>query len=163
METPLILYSTNSSIAYKINEEFYNSCHYVWCSPYFDCNKMDFSLRNNPVSSNPYNIYRDFLNSAKDENSRIIQDNRKGLAHGVKAKFDSGIIDEKQKEKLLFMIKNAGVEEFSPILYVIPYDKVKDILVEAPLRKKANIFSKEYIIPMLTRKAFDIIIFEELK
>ncbi len=33
---PLVLYSANTLLAYKINETFYKGLHYVWCNPVFD-------------------------------------------------------------------------------------------------------------------------------
>jgi hypothetical protein len=33
---PLVLYSTNTSLAYNLNQPYYGEKHWVWCSPYFD-------------------------------------------------------------------------------------------------------------------------------
>ncbi len=40
MSAPLILYSTNTWLAYKIAERFYGDMHYVWCAPFFDSESL---------------------------------------------------------------------------------------------------------------------------
>jgi hypothetical protein len=162
VDSHLVLYSVNTEIAFLINENYYHQSHYVWCSPYFDCENRDKFLRKNPSSSNPFDIYYKFKHDidSKDRHSSAIQENKAGLLKGVTAKKSQGIIDDNQEQEILEIIDKAQFEDFRPLIYVIPVSNVKGLGKLAPIKKRANPFSKEYIIEELPRHFFDMIDFE---
>ncbi len=43
MGEKLILYSTNTWIAYKIAQKYYKDEHYIWCTPIFDAKKSQYN------------------------------------------------------------------------------------------------------------------------
>jgi hypothetical protein len=60
MTKPLILYSTNSKLAYRINEAYYHGIHYVWCSPFFHPGAALQLNVNQVPSSTPSSIFLDY-------------------------------------------------------------------------------------------------------
>ena len=46
---------------------------------------------------------------------------------------------------------------FKPLLYIIPFETVKDICERVPLAEKAHPLSQEFIIKELKGNMFDII------
>lgn len=58
-------------------------------------------------------------------------------------------------------VDNASFFDFFPVIYVIPYEKVKN-LIEDPKDKKANLNSNEFLIRELKSDCFDIIDIEKL-
>lgn len=163
MNDSLLLYSVNTKLACLINMRYYGDKHYVWCSPYFDCRKLDLLRRNNPPSSNPYEIYLNFYNDVKndDKHSRIIQGNREGIIRGAKIQYDKGVITAKQRDDIIDIATQASTNMFTPLIYIIPTHNVKGIVREVPIDARANFFSKENIIEELPRKYFDIIELKE--
>lgn len=162
MKNTLILYSVNTKLACLINQNYYDDKHYVWCSPYFDCRKLDVFKRNNPPSSNPYDIYMSYLNDVKrcDAHSKIVQGNREGIIKGAKMKYEKGLISSEKKNEIVDLVAGAPINYFSPLLYVIPFYHVSAITREVSIKLRANSFSKEYIIEELPGHYFDIIEFE---
>jgi len=146
------LYSVNTLLAYNINEHFYNGIHYVWCSPRFD-------QRGNPPSSNPKDIANSLNNDLQgsDRHSSKIEQNRTGLLKGVNAKHSAGIISDEKKDELLYIITNAEITHFKPLIYVIDKRAVQNNLIYVPASKKASLFSQEYLIEQLETHQFDII------
>lgn len=147
-----LLYSINSFLAYQINEKYYKGTHYVWCAPKFVCS-------DNPPSSNPKEILKCFLNDvARHDNHSIkIEQNRLGLLNGVEIKYKSKVIDDRQRTNLIKIINNADIYYFRPLIYIIPYNKIKNKLVGVDSFDKAEYFSEEYKIENLFTNEFDII------
>lgn len=162
MTTPITLYSVNSWLAYKINQNYYKQMHYVWCCPFFNTKSLssyDFSTAR---SSIPSEIYTELLRdvNSKDSHSAKIKDNRLGLLNGVVAKFEQGIINKKIKEELKIMISEAPTDYFFPLVYVIPYAKVSSIVESVLVKDRASFLSQEVRIRELPRKKFDVIDFQ---
>ena len=147
-----ILYSVNTFLAYKINEQFYKGTHYVWCAPKFNCEE-------NPPSSNPKEIMRNLMNEVQkgDLHSYKIEQNRMGLLNGVEVKGRQNIINDHQKKMLIEIITKADIRYFRPILYIIPYNKIKKKIISVDCLDKADWFSEEYKIENLLSKEFDVI------
>ena len=152
MKTPKYLYSVNTFLAYKINEQYYKGTHYVWCAPRFDCNE-------NPPSSNPKEIVKSLKRDIelRDGHSAKIEQNRLGLLQGVKVKYQQGIIDDCQQDALNYIISKAEISYFKPLIYIISYEKVKDKLIYVNPHDKASLFSEEYKIENLLSEEFDVI------
>ncbi|HMR99952.1 MAG TPA: hypothetical protein PKE62_11920 [Anaerolineales bacterium] len=156
----LILYSANTWLAYIIAEDFYGGVHYVWCTPYFDPNSSDRLHYTVPPSSSPFEIYSGLLEDVKrgDRHSSKISENKEGIRRGVEYNLKAGIINDARAKEIEYIIENADIGDFSPLIYVIPYATVKDILEEVPVDKRANPLSHEFIIKKLPREFFDVIL-----
>lgn len=157
---PLFLYSTNTWLAYRISEQYYYGLHYVWCTPFFDPNsisKLNYSV---PPSSSPYELYQVFQNDVKyrDFHSDKIEKNRLGLLRGVEEKLKLGVIDKNIAEEIKSTISIAESGEFSPLIYIIPFSYVKNILKKVQVNKRAHPLSVEFIIEELPRDFFDVIL-----
>jgi hypothetical protein len=159
MPDPLVLYSTNTVLAYHINHTYYGDFHYVWCSPFFGVDNIPSPFYPNPPSSSPQEIYqtlrKDVENS--DQHSTKIKLNRSGLRHGANVTHSLGIITDAQRLEIFAKIKRARFAEFKPLLYVTPFPLVTGIVKLVPVNQRANPLADEYIIERLPRASFDII------
>lgn len=157
----LVLYSTNTKLAYLINERYYEHKHFVWCSPSYD-SQMGSNSSFNPPSSNPVHIYKE-LNLAiekKDKHNALIAGNKAGLRFGAQEKEKAGVINQKQLMDINWIIDTAEISDFEPLLYVIPYSlTIEELIEEVSPQDKANPFSYEYKIPALPRNLFHYIKF----
>lgn len=158
-----IFYSTNSYLAYLINENFYNGIHFVWCSPVFDSSALaKYDIRRNiPPSSNPYRIYtslkEDVMNH--DLHSTKIDSNKKGIKAGASIMLNKGLINEHEFAMIIKMVDSSNLNDYRPVLYLIPKSLVNGKLEMVDVDEKANPLSVEYRIIDLTRKEFEIIEF----
>jgi hypothetical protein len=84
MGDPLLLYSTNTWLAYVIGERFYRDEHYVWCTPDFDARAMARIDQVTPPSSSPAEIYRDLHEDVLrgDSHSSRSRTTRQGFYEG---------------------------------------------------------------------------------
>lgn len=114
-----------------------------------------------PRSSNPADIYRDLKTDIKDRDSHSAKINEQKVRLESLALdwYTSGEIDKEQRDDILYMVKNASFEDWHPLLYIIPYEGVKDRLITVPPKNRANPMEPEYIIEDLKRSEFDIIEF----
>lgn len=158
---PIVLYSTNTWLAYKIAETYYRREHYVWATTHFSPNMApayDYSV---PPSASPGEIY-----SALDEEVRRgelhspkIEANKLGICRGASVKEVEKRISLKQKREIFSIVSRAQTRDFRPLVYVIPFQFVVKILKEAPVEVRAHPLSVEYVIARLPRPHFDIIEF----
>lgn len=155
-----ILYSTNTWIAYMIAQRFYNSTHYVWCTPYFDPrqNGRDTAV---PPTSSPFEMYRALFEetSRGERHSNKIAENRVGILRGASAKHAAKTITEEQMKEIAAVVQVAQPGDFRPLLYVIPTSIVAQSLREPAPEDKAHPLSAEYVIDDLPRDNFDVIEF----
>jgi hypothetical protein len=156
---PLLLYSTNTLLAYHINQTYYGELHYVWCSAFFGVANIPSPYRPNPPSSSPQGIYETLLKAVEngDRHSEKIRLNRAGLRRGATFKHGQGDITNSQRLEILDKVRLAQIADFKPLLYVIPYAPVSGMLSTVPVRHRANPLSEEYIIARLPSTSFDII------
>jgi hypothetical protein len=156
--TPLLLYSASTWLAFSIAERFYGGVHYVWCSPYYDGSTAarHFSV---PPSSSPAEIYRTLEDDTRrgDRHSAALEQNRSGVRNGASAKRDAGVINEFQFSEISLIVENAHLHELRPVLYVIPFDRVRSSAVEVPVAECASPFSIEYRIEQLRNDCFDLL------
>ncbi len=162
MSEPLILYSTNTWLSYIIAERYYVSEHYVWCTPYFDASSLPAYNSTTPPTSTPSEIYYTLLEEVRrgDRHSIKIQENKIGILQGATYKKEAGIITEQQEKDIATIVDIAETRDFKPLLYIIPYGHVADILKEVPVEDRAHPLSVEYVIECLPRNCFDIIEFD---
>jgi hypothetical protein len=156
---PLVLYSVNTYLAYMINERYYGSKHYVWCSEVFDARANHHLGRYSsiPPTSNPYEIYHNLYEEVKrgDRHSAKIEANRKRILGGAKIKLEAGVINQEQYDEIEKIVKSVEISDFRPILYVIPYSNVAADVREATVEERAHPLSREGIIESLDRANFD--------
>jgi hypothetical protein len=159
MSNPLLLYSTNTLLAYHINQTYYADLHYAWCSAFFGAANIPSPYRPNPPSSSPQEIYETLLKAVEsgDRHSERIRLNKAGLRRGATFKHGQGDISDMQRLEILDKVRLAQCADFKPLLYVIPYTLVSDMLITVPVKHRANPLSEEYIIARLRRNSFDII------
>lgn len=159
MPNPLLLYSTNTLLAYHINQTYYGELHYVWCSAFFGVDNMPLPYRPNPPSSSPQGIYDALFSSIEngDRHCEKVRLNKAGLRRGATFKHGRGEISNTERLEILDNVRLAQLPDFKPLLYVIPYPLVSGVLSTVPVRYRANPLSEEYIIARLPRTSFDII------
>jgi len=158
----LLFYSTNTEIAYRINENYYNGKHYVWCSPVFNPSILDrYSTYSKiPRSSNPHEIYCDLRKDViqGDRDSPKIKLNKLGLKKGASAQLRRGVITQEQFGSITDLIKRATIKDFSPYIYLIRADLVAPARIEqVSVNKTANPLGIEFRIMDLDRSEFEII------
>lgn len=159
---PLTLYSTISQLAYLIAHRYYGDVHFAWCAPGESHDRFD---PKNPSSSHPVKLYREYLDNIRsgDQHSARISANRIGLAKGAEARFAQGVIDEQSRDRVLKIIEAARISDFTPLMLVMPFEKVRHIAELAPVEDQASATSEEYIIRDLPRDHFDILRLEEIR
>lgn len=156
----IVLYSTNTWIAYMIAQLYYGEVHYVWCTPHFDPrqNGRDSAV---PPTSSPFEMYHSLFEetSRSERHSSKIAENRAGILRGARAKCSEKIITESQERQIAAVLNTSQLRDFRPLLYVIPAAQVTSLIREPPPEDKAHPLSAEYIIAELPRKHFDVIEF----
>lgn len=163
MPENLLYFSTNTKISFILNEKFYNQRHFVWCAPVFDPrkeNSYDTASLLGPTSS-PCEIYETLKSevSRSDRHSVKIDQNKIGLKKGAASKLEEEVITEQEFARITYYIDNATNLDFTPLLYIIPRDKVKDRIIEVHPKDTATLFGMEYQIKDLHRSEFSIIEF----
>lgn len=155
----IILYSANSRLAYLIGEIYYGKRHYVWCTPYFDPSSVAAINYTVPPSSSPVGIYRSLCEDVKlgDRHSAKIAANKTGILRGVELRKNAGEITPKQASEIASIVDASEPNDFKPLIFVIPYDLVKDRLKDVPVDQRAHPLSVEYIIEQLPRECVDVI------
>jgi len=158
---PLVLYSTNAYVAYMINERYYNGLHYVWCSEVFDARRQYAygPHANIPPSASPWEVYRAMREEVRrgDLHSANFERLRKTLADGATAKLEAKLITEARYDDVSKTLDQALLSDFRPVLYIIPFAGVANLVQEVPIGERAHPLSVEVRIPALPRTLFDII------
>ncbi len=161
MSDPLLLYSANTVLAFQISANYYQSEHFMWCSPYLGPEDLRTDLANqtNPPSSIPLQIYHNYDTACRsnDKHSPLITQNRLGLKNGAMVKLNAGIIDQRQHDAIVAMADEADVAEFRPFLYIVPFHKAKKFARQVPCTSTASVLSVEYILEKLPRRLFDAV------
>lgn len=131
----------------------------MWCSPYFDPSSIPAIEFTNPPSSTPRDIYGTLQQAVqrKDRHNTKINDNRVGLLKGAYLKKQDKIITTDQHKEIVEIIEEAGIQDFRPLLYIIPGDPVANLIKDVPVQDRAHPLSLEYIIERLPRGCFDFI------
>jgi hypothetical protein len=157
----LLLYSTNTHLAFLLNEHYYRKKHWVWCNPYFDDDAATAAGFTSPPSSTPIELYQAYAEAVRrqDRHSPIIKQNRTNLMKGARAVLKAGVITQAQFANINAIVKKAQLDLFRPLIYVIPYAAVANKVVSVPVTGTASFFSPEFQIHSLDRSEFDIIKF----
>jgi hypothetical protein len=158
MNTPLLLYSAGTWLAYTIAERFYGGVHYVWCSPFYDGVNAPRYV-NVPPTSSPAEIYRNMEEETRrgDLHSDAIRRNIAGILDGAAAKRGAGAITDAQYHEIRVVLKKAKIPDFRPVLYVIPFDRLEGRVPEVPVSQRAHPLSLEYRVEDLRSGCFDVL------
>lgn len=153
-----VLYSAMTAVAFNINTRYYGGLHYMWCTPYFgsDFESPHFTV---PPSSSPLEIYNTFkkeIDGADLHNSKI-KLNRIGIRKGADAMLKLGKISEEAHGEILAISKIAPMQQFRPLLCIIPRIEAVPYYQKVDVRSRANPLSHEYIVSNLPQSAFDVI------
>lgn len=162
MSELVVLFSTQTLLAYSIAQRYYHGYHYVWCAPYFDQGSKPPTEYFNPPSSSPVEIYKSLLEvtTRGDRHSTLIENNKSSIIYGATKKREAGVIDDRQLQEINCIVDATQPSDFSPLLYVIPYtEAVARITHEVHPRDKAHPLSEEYLIEALPRHLFQYIKF----
>lgn len=153
-----VLYSQGTRLSYEINKKYYNDVHFVWC-----CEKIFFNGTKQPETSNPLKRAQKLIAEiiTNDSHGIYIENNIKGIKAGAAIMKIEGKITSQALTAIENRVDNASFFDFFPVIYVIPYEKVKNI-IEDPKDKKANLNSNEFLICELKSDCFDIIDIEKL-
>jgi len=128
MRRPLVLYSTNTWLAFNIAERYYRGRHYIWCTPFFNGRSDKGEAGFVPPTSCPWEIYR-FLYlewRAGDRHSAKIGQNREGILRGAQANRNAAVISEAQESEIASIAQGAEIRDFEPMVYVMAYGRVSD-------------------------------------
>ena len=155
----LLMYSTNTRLAFMLNQKYYREQHYVYCCPYFDASSVSELEHGTPPSSSPAELLRDLAaeSARSDRHGARIALNKAGLRRGAVAKVATGIITPDQQSEIMQIVENAEPALFRPLLYVIPVASIETKIRAVPLADKAHPLSEEYIIDALNRNEFDVV------
>src|SRR5215813_9317646 len=117
----LLLYSTNTYLAYSISERYYDRTHYFWCAPQFDGRTVVTGTVLPPTSS-PAELYEAFsMDIARnDRHSDKVRQNRAGIIAGATSFHKRGRITSKQLKEIVEIVKAAQLPDFRPLLFVAP-------------------------------------------
>lgn len=153
----LLFYSTNSLMAYLINEYYYRGNHYLYCTPYFE-RHPDPNFPPLAPTSNPKILYERLMEESKtsDKNAHHINANKHGLKIGVEERLKAGIITTAVKNEIVEFIDGAPNVQFKPKLYLIPAEGVRSLLKPVPYHVRATSVIDEYCLD-ITKEKFDVI------
>jgi hypothetical protein len=155
----LILYSTNTYLAYSISESYYRT-HFFWCTPYFDPRSApSLSVARPPPSASPAELYEGFAEdiARSDKRSPRVAQNRSGIVAGATAHKERRRITTKQFNEIVEIVRAAELQDFRPLLFVAAYVELKKHLKRVPVSKLAHPFSQEFIADGVRRSGFDVI------
>jgi hypothetical protein len=157
----LLLYSANPWIKYVIQDNYRGGRHYVWCSDHADSRILNkYSLGANvPSSSNPIEIYQGLkaaVSSRDRHNSKIVEVKATYQALLLPQWIADGTLGEFERDEILYLLENAEIDYWRPVLYLIPRSSVEKRLEPVPASKRAGI-GMEYIISDLHSDEFEFV------
>ena len=75
---------------------------------------------------------------AGDKHSPLVDQNKLGVRRGADAKLRDGVISDDRRDEILQIVDAADIQQFKPLIYVIPYTAVAAIAVEVPVSNRAH-------------------------
>jgi hypothetical protein len=146
-------YSTQPFLAWVFNHYFYAGQHYAWMASPFYPYKLE-----NPRSSRPMDIYRDYYEPWKEQDlfSDFLHQKRLNLANGVEA--NRKLLTLRNMRRLKSICRIIDSQFLYPIVYRVdinPLDPSRLIRAGSGL-----VGSQEYLIESLEEHEFDIIFFD---
>jgi hypothetical protein len=158
MDSPLLLYSTSTWLAFAVAERFYGGVHYAWCSPFYDGATAGPAI-NIPPTASPAEIYKNLHDESRrgERHSASIARNKLGILRGAQARADAGAIGSRAQADIAAIVDAADTRDFRPVLYVIPFESVRGVVAEVPVHDRAHPLSVEYRVESLPRACFDML------
>lgn len=157
---PLLMWSTGTHLKYRIQLQFREDRHYVWCSPTFEGAALGrYALgAGQPASSDPATIYRQLhlAVSSKDRHDAKIASQAKSLRALALQWHRDGQITDEQRNEMLAIVRTATISDWRPVIYAIPYPPVADRVQLVERGKRAS-HEPEYFIPDLRSDEFVLI------
>jgi len=143
-----------------IQQKYRGDKHYVWCGENFDSTKVSHystTARAAP-SSDPSAIYAQLKRAItySDAHCDKIVSQRNSIIKLAKGWAAKGEISEQDLKDITFNAKHASLNDWRPLIYVIPREKVEPRLVPVPADKRASL-GNEFILRDLSADEFDII------
>ena len=155
-----LLYATVTLMKSRIQRDYRNDIHYVWCSEHFDATKLSTYAPGSRTAhrADPITVYRELAKDVAtgDLHSAKIASQRASLKKLAIEWAAGGEITKDEKEEIVYMVDHARIQEWRPLLYLIPRNRVADRLELVPMDKRAS-GKEEYIIRDLQRSEFEII------
>jgi hypothetical protein len=155
-----LLFSTNTWMKFFVQEQYRDRRHFVWCSSTFDSEKLSAysSGRLLPPSSNPAEIYRQLQKDVigQDHHSYKISQQKAVLTELAGTWLYNGEISKEQAEEIAYLLSHASFTSWRPLLYVIPWDKVRTRVQLVPMDQRAGP-AEEYRISDLHGDEFEIV------
>jgi hypothetical protein len=157
--TPILLYSTNTYLKYRIQRD-YRREHHVWCSPTFEAAKLGRYVLGaaTPASSDPASIYRSLhraVTEFDEHDGKIAEQKKVLLSLAVKWRADT-LITDAEREEITAIVGSARFPDWRPLLFVMPYNLVSSRVLMVPRASRASI-EPEFVVPDLKQDEFDII------
>jgi hypothetical protein len=154
----LVLYSTNTLLAYSVSEKYYKCIHYFWCSPYFDPHSAPLSVSLPPTSS-PAEVYNSLYEEVTrgDMHSAKIAQNRSGIVAGATIHKSNNTITSDEFDEIVQIVQAAQVQDFKPLLFVAPYERLKGNIKKVAISARSHPLSSEYVADNVHRSDFDVI------
>jgi hypothetical protein len=151
-----LLYSTNVYLKYWVQEQYWSSIHYVWCTEHFD-NPPGLPL---PPSANPADIYRRLKAdiAGQDSHSEKIAQQKASLITLAAKWTEDGLLQPDARDEIMYKVNHAAWEDWRPLVYVIPRALVETRMQLVPIDQRAG-QANEYIVADLNRNEFDAIEF----
>jgi hypothetical protein len=117
----VLLYSTNTWLALNLSARFYGGIHWVYCTQVFALMAATPHAPLQPPSSSPKNIYWELEKDVRagDRHSWKIAQNRAGLKKGAFLKQSAGLISASDAADITWIVDNADIAQFRPLLYII--------------------------------------------
>ncbi|HEX6370789.1 MAG TPA: hypothetical protein VF006_17865 [Longimicrobium sp.] len=114
---------------------------------------------NIPPISSPADLYRLLRDEVErgELHGAVLEEKRKGLLRGADARLAQGMIGDAERNAIEQTVDTSPLQAFRPVLYVIPYDRVKGTVVEASVEERAHPLSIEYKVNPRPRECFDIL------
>jgi hypothetical protein len=167
-----LVFSTNSWLAYKISEEYYDGEHCVWCSPILGNLGNDLhaesSIDQPVISGNPFRLYCELLTESQggDAGSPAIMEERTKICARAAAKQKLGEISKEVEGEIYEVVGDSEPGDFRPVIYVIPYALVKEQAKRISSQGgtalgRSNRLSDTLLIEKLQRGYFDVIEYVE--
>jgi hypothetical protein len=126
------------------------------------CRDHRLQRQNRLALSLPSEIYREIYLDVEtnDMHSKKIAANKIGLTKGAYSKSRQGIITSEQLNEITALVRFAPYMNYRPLLYLIPFNNVKELLKSVPPQERASPLAPEFIISDLPRRSFDVIKYE---
>ena len=133
----------------------------MWCSPYFSSSSVPAYEYTLPPSSSPCEIYNSLCKDIKsgDKHSAKVGLNKAGILRGANYKEQTGVINKRQKREIYAIVNCAELDDFRPLIFVIPMQSISQMIKEVAIGEKAHPLSVEFRIERLPRQFFDVIEF----